>query len=179
MSNKFHIPLVSITLTTSKLQAHYCVVHTNSPQPLPLPLAFKRFFQVIAAGMLLPDSPALIDPCDQPRRINQSLSMEDMDQICSTAQTLLRVIIHGGAELVLGLNSKRKIEGKWWEYRTDCVRISAGSNVASEITILNGVLVTPLERAYDPDEMPEALAAAAAMRAQQAQAKAVSTITLD
>jgi len=63
--------------------------------------------------------------------------------------------------------------------------------VASEITILNGVLVTPLERAYDPEEMPEALAAAAAVRAQQSQAavaamkaqqapaQAITTITLD
>lgn len=53
-------------------------MHTRNNIPLPLAGAFKRFFQILATGLLLPGSPALIDPCDPHIRINFSLSFEDM-----------------------------------------------------------------------------------------------------
>jgi interleukin enhancer-binding factor 2 len=60
------------------LQAHYCVVNTPNRTPLPLALAFRRFFQILSTGMLLPSSPALVDPCDPNSRIHYSLSLEEM-----------------------------------------------------------------------------------------------------
>lgn len=60
------------------LKAHYCVMNTPMRTPLPLALAFRRFFQVLAAGILLPNSPALVDPCDSPARIHFSLSLDEM-----------------------------------------------------------------------------------------------------
>uniref|UniRef100_A0A915DXX9 DZF domain-containing protein n=1 Tax=Ditylenchus dipsaci TaxID=166011 RepID=A0A915DXX9_9BILA len=104
-----------------ELLSHYCVMHTRNRSPLPLASAFKRFFQILATGMLLPTSPSLVDP--------------DMDNICSTAQTLLRVILHGGAEQVLGMDAKSVV------------------NVASELTVWNNVVVTPLEKAYSAADM--------------------------
>lgn len=53
-------------------------MHTRINGPLPLAEAFKRFFQVLATGLLLPGSPALIDPCDPHIRINYSLNCEEM-----------------------------------------------------------------------------------------------------
>ncbi|VDN39601.1 unnamed protein product [Gongylonema pulchrum] len=60
------------------IKSHYAVVNTASQQPLTAAEAFRRFFQLLAAGLLLPTSPALIDPCEQARRIHQSLTYEQM-----------------------------------------------------------------------------------------------------
>lgn len=117
-----------------ELLAHYCIVQTRNRSPLSLASAFKRFFQILASGMLLPTSPAFVDPCDPSSRINYSLSYEEMDLICSTAQTLLRVILHGGEESVLG-NTQTPI------------------NVTGDLTVWNNVVVTPLEKAYTAGDM--------------------------
>lgn len=53
-------------------------MQTRNRSPLSLASAFKRFFQILATGMLLPTSPALVDPCDPSSRINYSLSYEEM-----------------------------------------------------------------------------------------------------
>lgn len=53
-------------------------MNTASQQPLSAGQAFRRFFQLLAAGLLLPTSPALSDPCEQARRIHQSLTYEQM-----------------------------------------------------------------------------------------------------
>ena len=125
----------SLNAWSIELLCHYCVMHTRNNVPLPLAGAFKRFFQILATGLLLPGSPALIDPCDPHIRINFSLSLEDMDNICSISQTLLRVIIHGGAEQILGVDNKTV------------------TNVANELSVWNNVVVTPLEKAYSAADM--------------------------
>jgi len=125
----FHI----LSVWAVELLAHYAVTNTPNRQPLSLNQAFRRVFQLLAAGVFLPSSPGLIDPCDPATRVHQSMTMEDMDLLCSTAQTLLRVISHGGYKQVLGL------EGT--------------AAVATEMSFWDGVVVTPLEKAYDPNEM--------------------------
>uniref|UniRef100_A0A183C4M7 DZF domain-containing protein n=1 Tax=Globodera pallida TaxID=36090 RepID=A0A183C4M7_GLOPA len=73
---KKHEGLKPLNVWCTELLAHYCVMNTPTRNPLPLALAFRRFFQVLASGILLPNSPAL--KC--------------------TSQTLLRIILHGGTE---------------------------------------------------------------------------------
>lgn len=116
-----------------ELLSHYAVMNTPNRQPLPINLAFRRVLQLLAAGIFLPGSAGLVDPCERGSRVQQSMSYEEMDQLCSTAQTLLRVLCHGGYKQILGL------EGT--------------ATVATEMSVWEGVVVTPLERAYDEKEM--------------------------
>uniref|UniRef100_A0A914V6K6 DZF domain-containing protein n=1 Tax=Plectus sambesii TaxID=2011161 RepID=A0A914V6K6_9BILA len=116
-----------------ELLAHYAVMNTPSRQALALNQAFRRVFQLLSAGLFLPNSPGLVDPCDPSARIQQGLTMEEMDLLCSTSQTLLRVLSHGGYKQVLGL------EGS--------------ATVATEMSFWDGIVVTPLEKAYDAKEM--------------------------
>uniref|UniRef100_A0A914D2P7 DZF domain-containing protein n=1 Tax=Acrobeloides nanus TaxID=290746 RepID=A0A914D2P7_9BILA len=126
--------LQGLSIWAIELLSHYCVIHTLDRNPLPLSHAFKRFFMLLSAGLLLPTSPALVDPCDPATRINYNISMENMDSICSTAQTLLRVILHGGIDHVLGLDPK-------------------GATITTEMSIWGDVVVTPLEKAYSEADM--------------------------
>uniref|UniRef100_F1L503 Interleukin enhancer-binding factor 2 n=1 Tax=Ascaris suum TaxID=6253 RepID=F1L503_ASCSU len=109
--------------------SHYAVMNTTSQKPLTVSQAFRRFFQLIAAGFLLPTSIAVGDPCERNRRIHQSLTYEQMDQLCSAAQTLLRIICHGGYKHVLGLETSK-------------------SGLVTEVTFWGDVIVTPLKAAY-------------------------------
>lgn len=108
-------------------------MNTPNRTPLPLAMAFRRFFQILSTGMLLPSSPALVDPCDPNSRIHYSLSLEEMDTICSCAQTILRIIIHGGTE-----------------------QLFAGEGIntcTTGMSIWENVVVTQLEKAYSKEDM--------------------------
>ena len=100
------------------LIAHYAITNnpkrlnnaaaaTNAPspnEPLPIQAAFKRVFQLISAGFFLPGSAGIIDPCEQSLvRVHTTMTLEQQDLVCYTAQTLLRVLAHGGYKTILGL----------------------------------------------------------------------------
>lgn len=116
-----------------EILAHYCVMNTPTRTPLALSLAFRRFFQMLSTGIYLPNSPGLLDPCDPPNRVHFSLEAEDMDMICSAAQTLTRIILHGGTEQLLSCEN--------------------GASIANDVTIWGNVVVTPLEKAYSAPDM--------------------------
>lgn len=119
------------------LLAHYAILNNPSRQPLPINVAFRRVLQLLGAGFFLPGSAGIPDPCKQGNtRVHTSTTMEQQDQICYTAQTLLRVLSHGGFKQILGL------EGN--------------ASIATEMSVWEGVVVTPSDKAYEkPEEKDE------------------------
>lgn len=102
------------------------------PQPLPVHMAFRRVLQLMAAGFFLPGSVGIPDPCEMGSvRVHTVLTLEQQDQVCYTAQTLLRVLCHGGFKQVLGL------EGN--------------ATIATEVSLWDGVEVTPGGKIYDAE----------------------------
>lgn len=112
------------------LLAHYAINHHPSRQPLGLNIAYKRCLQLLAGGLFLPGSAGIPDPCEGGTvRVHTSMSLEQQDLVCLTAQTLLRVMSHGGYKQVLGLEVL--------------------PNLASEMSVWDGVVVSPLSKAYE------------------------------
>jgi len=102
------------------------------PQPLPVHVAFRRVLQLMAAGFFLPGSVGIPDPCEVGNvRVHTVMTLEQQDQVCYTAQTLLRVLCHGGFKQVLGL------EGN--------------ATIATEVSLWDGVEVTPGGKVYDAE----------------------------
>ncbi|XP_053961451.1 interleukin enhancer-binding factor 2 homolog [Anastrepha ludens] len=112
------------------LIAHLSIMNNPSRQALPINLAFRRVFQLLSAGLFLPGSAGITDPCEPGHiRVHTAMTLEQQDVCCLTAQTLLRVLAHGGYKHILGL-----------EGNTSIVR---------EMSVWNGVVVSPLELVYE------------------------------
>merc|ERR1719410_2422999 len=120
------------------LLAHYAILNNPSRTALSLTAAYRRGLQLLSAGFFLPGSAGISDPCEGGQvRVHTVMTLEEQDLVCLTAQTLLRVLSHGGYKQILG------IEGN--------------SSIASEMSVWDGVVVNPLERAYEkpPDTQGE------------------------
>uniref|UniRef100_A0A8C7PH55 DZF domain-containing protein n=1 Tax=Oncorhynchus mykiss TaxID=8022 RepID=A0A8C7PH55_ONCMY len=120
------------------LLGHSAVMNNPSRQPLSLNVAYRRCLQMLAAGLFLPGSVGITDPCESGNfRVHTVMTLEQQDMVCFTAQTLVRVLSHGGYRKILGL------EGD-------------ASYLASEMSTWDGVIVTPSEKAYEkPPERKE------------------------
>jgi len=120
------------------LLAHYAILNNPGRQALPLTQAYRRVLQLLSSGLFLPGSAGITDPCEGMQvRVHTALTLEEQDKVCLTAQVLLRVQSHGGYKQVLG------IEGN--------------SSIVSSMSVWDGVVVNPLERAYEkpPDAQGE------------------------
>uniref|UniRef100_H3C1Y8 Interleukin enhancer binding factor 2 n=1 Tax=Tetraodon nigroviridis TaxID=99883 RepID=H3C1Y8_TETNG len=116
------------------LLGHHAVMNNPSRQPLALNVAYsapRRCLQMLAAGLFLPGSVGITDPCESGNfRVHTVMTLEQQDMVCFTAQTLVRVLSHGGFRKILGL------EGD-------------ASYLVSEMSTWDGVIVTPSEKAYE------------------------------
>ncbi|MEQ2192127.1 Interleukin enhancer-binding factor 2 [Xenoophorus captivus] len=120
------------------LKGHSAVMNNPSRQPLSLNVAYRRCLQMLAAGLFLPGSVGITDPCESGNfRVHTVMTLEQQDMVCFTAQTLVRVLSHGGYRKILGL------EGD-------------ASYLAIEMSTWDGVIITPSEKAYEkPPERKE------------------------
>jgi interleukin enhancer-binding factor 2 len=116
-----------------ELLANYAVTNTlnkTKSEPLSQIVAFRRIFQLLSAGFFLPGSAGIIDPCEHSlTRVHTTMSLEQQDSVCFTAQTLLRVLAHGGFRQILGL------EGN--------------SSIATSPSVWAGVVIIPSSKAYE------------------------------
>ncbi|XP_001607450.1 interleukin enhancer-binding factor 2 isoform X1 [Nasonia vitripennis] len=110
--------------------AHNAIMNNPSRQALPINHAYKRVLQLLSSGLFLPGSAGISDPCEGGSiRVHTAMSLEQQDLVCLTAQTLLRVLAHGGYRPLLEGGNKLAVEMSVWS---------------------GGVVASPLEKAYEP-----------------------------
>ena len=128
-------PLMPWTLD---LLGCYALMNNPTRQPLALNVAYRRCLQILAAGLFLPGSVGITDPCERGNfRVHTVMTLEQQDTVCYAAQTLVRILSHDGFRKILGQ------EGD-------------ASYLASEISTWDGVIVTPSEKSYEkPPEKAE------------------------
>ncbi|XP_049883427.1 interleukin enhancer-binding factor 2 homolog [Pectinophora gossypiella] len=131
-----HAGLEPLTPWMIDLLAHHCIMNNPARQALPINVAFRRALSLVAAGLFLPGSAGLADPCEAAHaRAHTTLDLAAQDMAAATAQTLLRVVARGGHRYVVGL---QPFEG--------------GKDISTEITVWDGVVVSPLAPAYQDTE---------------------------
>uniref|UniRef100_A0A1I8JIE7 DZF domain-containing protein n=3 Tax=Macrostomum lignano TaxID=282301 RepID=A0A1I8JIE7_9PLAT len=122
------------------LLAHYAVMQNPARAPLPLARAFRRVLELLSTGLFLPGSVGIADPCEPGQvRVHTALTLVQQDEVCCTAQTLLRVLSHGGLRHVLGLEGSARI--------------------ATEMSVWRGIVVTPSDKVYERQDEDTAAAA--------------------
>ncbi len=68
-------------------------VLASAPVPLPPGDALRRIFEALAGGLLLPDSPGFLDPCEKnPRDVASGLTSQERENLTSSAQSFLRLM---------------------------------------------------------------------------------------
>ena len=87
------------------LLAHYAILNNPNRTALTITAAYRRVLQLLSAGFFCPGSAGISDPCEGGNvRVHTNMSLEEQDLVCLTAQTLLRVLSHGGYKQVLGMD---------------------------------------------------------------------------
>lgn len=96
--------LKPMSIWTLQYFAFYCLINGPNRQKTSLGTAFRRFFELIAAGFFLPKAPCLVDPNAENHRIGFDLKLSQLDAICIGAQVIVRILATGseGCRTILG-----------------------------------------------------------------------------
>jgi len=130
MKNRFE-GLEALNPWILDLLGHYSIMNNPTRQALPINVAFRRCLQLLSAGLFLPGSTGVVDPCEGGTvRVHTAMTLEQQDVVCLTAQTLLRVLTHGGYKQVLGLER-------------------GGAHLTTDMSVWDGIVVSPLDKAYE------------------------------
>ncbi|CAI2353423.1 unnamed protein product [Caenorhabditis sp. 36 PRJEB53466] len=97
------IAFQNLSIWALQYLAFYSLSNGPNREKISLGTAFRRFFELIAAGLFVPKAPVLIDPTC-PMRIGFDLTPAQMDALCISAQTVIRIFATGndGYRAVLG-----------------------------------------------------------------------------
>lgn len=80
-------------------------VLASAPVPLPPGDALRRIFEAISGGILLPDSPGFLDPCEKvPRDVAEGLTPQERERLTSSAQSFLRLMAFRKVNVVLQMD---------------------------------------------------------------------------
>lgn len=67
--------------------------------------AFRRIFEALASGILLPGEPGLLDPCEkEPTDSCQNMSEQEREDITASAQHALRLLAFRQIHKVMGMD---------------------------------------------------------------------------
>lgn len=77
-SIQYLVRLLLFPLFFSVLQCWWCMMRLPDRTPLPLGPAFRRVFQLLAAGLFLPNAPILTDPTEPTQGIGCELTRDQM-----------------------------------------------------------------------------------------------------
>lgn len=120
----------ALTAWIIDLLAHHCVMTTTTRAALPVNEAFRRCLRLLSAGFFLPGSAGIVDPCETNHvRVHTVMTLDQQDKVCYTAQTLLRVLSHGGYKKVIGSD--------------------VDPSITTHVSVWEDVVVTPSDKAYD------------------------------
>jgi zinc finger RNA-binding protein len=68
-------------------------VLSSAPVPLPPGDALRRLLEALSGGILLPESPGFLDPCEKlPRDVSEGLTSQERENLTSSAQSFLRLM---------------------------------------------------------------------------------------
>jgi interleukin enhancer-binding factor 2 len=94
-----------------ELLSNCAVIPLVGDEPLSLVDSFKRVWQLLAAGLFLPGSIGIPDPCEETDAgIHETLSLWDMDELSRNAQMIVQMLHFGAYQEILGVDGAKPLD---------------------------------------------------------------------
>ncbi|CAI5453674.1 unnamed protein product [Caenorhabditis angaria] len=130
--NRF-MDLQSLSIWNIHFLAFYSLLNGPRGTKVNLGTAFRRFFELLAAGILLPKTRCMIDPTSKSMQIGWELTNAQRDALTMAGQTMVRIFATGndGYRAVLGT-----------------LATCQGVDLTQQKSAWNGIVVEPLRDAF-------------------------------